>query len=188
MPGLFSIFKKQVPEREIEENHEMPKEDLFKLLSIFYTFNHGDKACQPIEYEYFLGSKENGGFDFATLKRKFHEVGYTIDRVVCVTDELDLPTFVAYVPNEKEFEKRRKNNDFIPTDISYLVVSNLSGSQFIIQETIGSIEFLARGGDVRAFNTYIAWKKYREEIASYYSRCPVRKKDEENKVKVKKRY
>lgn len=186
MPGILDLFRRHSAERVIEEKPEIPKEDLFKLLSIFYTFNHGDKACQPIEYEYFAGSKENGSFDFATLKRKFHEVGYFIDRVVCVSDEPHSPDFVPYIPNEKEYEKRRKNSDYLPIDISYLIVSNLSGTQYIIEESIDSLEFLARCGDERARKTYNEWIEYKDEIMSYYSRCPSRK-DEDGKAKVKKR-
>ena len=185
MPGLFDLFKKHNHER-VREIPEIPKEDLFKLLSIFYTFNHGDRACQPIELEYNVANIDSGGFDFATLEKKFHEVGYYIDKVVCVTDEPSAQVFVPFVPNEKEYEKRRKNRDYLPIDISYLVVSNLSGAQYIIQETMDSIIFLARGGDERAIKTYNTWQNFKREINNYYSICPPRD-DEEDRPKVKKR-
>ena len=181
MPGLFDLFKKREIESGPREQTPIPQEDLFKLLSIFYTFNHGDRACQPVELEYHTINKENQGFDFATLKKKFHDVGYYIDKVVCVTDEQIAPEYVAFVPDEKEYEKRRKNEDYLPIDISYLIVSNLSGSQYIIQESIESIAFLARGGDERAIKTYNAWVDFKKEVNNYYSFQP--KIDEENSKK-----
>ncbi len=193
MAGLFGLFKNNTEEerRVDDEMHEMPREDLFKLLSIFYTFNHGDRACHPIELEYYPITKK-GGFDFETLTKKFHEVGYSIDKVVCVTDEPLSPDYVAFVPNEKEYEKRRRNHEYLPYDISYLVVSNLSRMQFIIEESMESIKFLADGGDKRAIETYNKWLNYKDEINNHYSHCPTKeeleeREEEKEKTKVKKR-
>ena len=185
MASIFDIFKKHELEREREQD-PIPQEDLFKLLSIYYTFNHGDRPCQPVEFQYHTWSKEIGGFDFATLTKKFQKVGYYIDRVVCVTDEPLSEEFVPFVPDEKEYEKRRKNNDYLPVDISYIIVSNLSGAQYIIEESIDSIEFLARGGDERAIKTINTWNKFKADIKAHYSFCPPQE-EEKGKAKVKKR-
>jgi len=125
--------------------------DNVRLLSALYTFNHGDNVCLPFEYSCNAGNKSNGGGDFLKFEQELLSLGYKIENVVFVKKNYKL------MKDAEAFEERKKNKQYIPSEIEYFVLSNEKGEMFQFRETPYTLEFLANHGDPRAIGTYENW-------------------------------
>ena len=124
------------------------KENLVKILSVLYTYNHGDKVCHPYEYVRKEGNMSNGGGDYIKFENELDNLGYFIIGIV----------FEDYTKKrkqqQKEFEQRRKENNFIPKDIKKFILMDYEYNVVSLYETPATLAFLAKNGDERAKDTF----------------------------------
>lgn len=131
----------------------VPKEKLVKMLSLLYTYNHGDKGCYPLEYVKKNSSVkgesllEYGGA-FEKFEEKLHDLGYFIIKVV----------FEDYShkskKQEKEFRKRISYDLFMPKDVKKFIIMDSEFNVVSLFETPETLAFLAKNGDKRAKDTF----------------------------------
>lgn len=138
----------------------IPNDDKIGLLSALYTYNHGNKVCKPFEYSCKDGRKENDGGDYLKFKQDILKLGYKVEDIIFVENNYKLRS------DAEDFEKRKSNNSFFPSDVKYFILSNENGIKFPFIETPETLEFLAKSGDKRAIGTYENWLKRLYEINS----------------------
>ena len=80
----------------------VPKEKLIEILSLLYTYNHGDKECYPFEYVRKEGNISNGGGDYKKFEKELENLGYIVMGVIF--EDYGKKT----KPLQREFEQRRK--------------------------------------------------------------------------------
>lgn len=127
--------------------------DMIRLLSLLYTYNHGNKICQPLEYALKDGNKTNGGGDYLKLEKDIYDLGYKI------VDIIFTPNTYQIKGNQDAYEKRKQTKEILPSDIKQLIIGTKNGELFPLFETSESLELLALSGDDRAIGTYDNWLK-----------------------------
>ena len=124
-------------------------EDKFKLLSAFYTYNHGDKGCAPFEYACKAGCKENGGGDYLEFEKVVNSLGFKISNIVFIKE-----TISPKHPRPKtDFEELERTKTFKPEHVDHFVLETKDKDTFMLKENPDYIIFLAKNGDERAKET-----------------------------------
>ena len=142
----MKIKKELIEQRRLAEL--VPKDKLVKILSALYTYNHGDKGCNPLEYVNMEGNISNGGGNYSKLEEELNHVGYFILKVV----------FEDYGKKSKqkqrEFDQRKMRNYFIPKDVKKFILMDTEYNVISLFETPETLAFLAKNGDERAKDTF----------------------------------
>lgn len=138
--------------RELIEQRRLielvPKEKLVKMLSLLYTYNHGDKGCYPLEYVNKEGNISNGGGDYSKFEEELNNIGYIV--AATIFEEYGRRT----KQQQKEFEQRRIENSFIPKDVKKFILMDEEFNVVSLFETPETLLFLAKNGDERAKDTF----------------------------------
>lgn len=124
------------------------KDNLIKILSAFYTYNHGDRACNPIEYVLKKGNEKEGWGNFKKLEQIINSCGYEVD-------EIKLENYKnKSKKSQMQFESRISEFSFIPQDIKKIILIDSNNDRIVLRETPNTLYFLANNGDERAKETF----------------------------------
>lgn len=147
--------------RELIEQRRLielvPKEKLIKMLSLLYTYNHGDKVCYPLEYVKKKGSVKGDslleyGGAYESFVEELNNLGYFMMKVV----------FEDYRnksrKEQKEFRKRVNMDLFMPKDVKKFIIMDNEYNVVSLFETPATLAFLAKNGDERAKETFNRFK------------------------------
>lgn len=121
--------------------------DKIKLYSALYTYNHGNKSCTLLEYSLKIGDLSDKYGNYNEFRDKLKQIGYNVKDIVFIKNNYKL------LSDAEAFEERKKKETFVPSDVDYFIVGN-NKVNYILKESIESLELLANSNDNRAYITY----------------------------------